>query len=167
MTPSEFGACACSQVRRTSRKLSSLYDGALAAVGLTVTQHALLVNVAREGEISRTALAEKLGMERTTLTRNLRPLEKEKLIVAAASEDRRERLLRLSGEGRRKLRRSYALWEEVQQRFVASMGKEGLEELERVLRAAEKAADAVIAGELALARQATKSDDLPHGRQVR
>ena len=73
---SEYGPCACSQLRRTARKLSALYDQTLAPAGITVTQYALLVNVARAGKISRTALAAQLGMDRTTLTRNLMPLEK-------------------------------------------------------------------------------------------
>ena len=48
---SEYGPCACSQIRRTARTLSLLYDKALQPAGITVTQYAVLVNVARAGEI--------------------------------------------------------------------------------------------------------------------
>ncbi len=122
-TPGELGPCACSQVRRTARKLSLLYDHALSEVGVTVTQYAVLVNVARAGQVSRTELASLLGMDRTTLTRNLGPLERSKLIVKAPSQDRRERLLCLSSEGREKLRESYAIWASVQSRFLRKDGR--------------------------------------------
>src|SRR5256885_1352107 len=118
-TPSSFGSCVCSQLRRTARKVSSLYDHALAGAGLTVTQHPLLVNTGGSEKVNRGPLAAHLGMDRTTLTRNLKPLEEAKLVVAAESEDRRERLLQLSPEGRRRLRRSYVCWEKAQKEFTS------------------------------------------------
>src|SRR6185295_10590211 len=117
-----------------ARKVSSLYDQFLSASGLTNTQYSILINVARAGSVSRTALAERLGMERTTLTRNIRPLEQAKWIEATASDDRRERLLRLSPNGTRKLRQSYALWEEAQKAFQAEIGKGVLEQLRKTLK---------------------------------
>ena len=68
----DLGPCICSQVRKLARKLSSLYDTVLAPEKLTVTQYSLLANIARAGQLRHTALAENVGMERTTLTRNLR-----------------------------------------------------------------------------------------------
>ncbi len=141
---SEFGPCACSQVRRTARKLSLVYDHALSRVGLTVTQYAVLVNVARARQVSRTVLASSLGMDRTTLTRNLGPLERAKLIVKAPSADRRERLLCLSAEGKRKLRASYAIWESVQSEFVRRLGVETLSAFEKVLATAEDVAESIL-----------------------
>jgi DNA-binding MarR family transcriptional regulator len=138
--PSAFGPCVCSQLRRTARKVSALYDHALAAAGLTVTQHALLVNIARAGEVSRSSLAARLGMDRTTLTRDLKPLEKANLVAAAESADRRERLLRLSPEGRRRLRRSYECWEKTQREFTSSIGTGTVEALRETLAAVEAAA---------------------------
>lgn len=142
--PGELGPCACSQLRRTARKLSSLYDEALAACGLTVTQHAILVNIGRARQVSRTALAARLGMDRTTLTRNIQPLEKAALVVAAVSTDRRERLLSLSIEGKRRLRQSYSLWEEAQRRFAKELGADKLEQLRGILQTAELAAEAAM-----------------------
>lgn len=147
-TPVKVEACACSQVRRTARKLSLLYDHALAPVGLTVTQYALLVSVGRAGQVSRTRLASMLGMDRTTLTRNLGPLEKTKLIVKGISEDRRERLLRLSDEGERKLREGYSVWESVQGQFVEKLGTERYEELNRILKVAESVVESVLSAEM-------------------
>lgn len=141
LASSTSGPCVCSQLRRTARKVSALYDSALASSGLTVTQHALLVNIARTEQISVTALAARLGMDRTTLSRNLRPLEKALLIATVRSDDRRERLLRVSALGRRKLQRSYDLWESAQERFAFEAGVELLHKLRTVLQAAEEAAD--------------------------
>lgn len=140
----EIEPCACSQVRRTARKLSLVYDHALSEVGLTVTQYAVLVNVARARQVSRTALAASLGMDRTTLTRNLRPLERAKLIVKAPSKDRRERLLCLSADGERKLRASYAIWESVQSEFVRKLGAETFGAFEKVLATAENVAESIL-----------------------
>ncbi len=137
---SEYGPCACSQIRRTARTLSLLYDKALQPAGITVTQYAVLVNVARAGEIGRTALAAQLGMDRTTLTRNLMPLEKSGFLIPAKSSDRRERLIRLSPGGSRKVRQSFALWQEAQQRFASQMGSARLKQFRAALHAAEKAA---------------------------
>lgn len=138
--PHHLGACVCSQLRRTARKVSSVYDKALGDLGLTITQHALLVRIARAGTIGRTALAENLGMERTTLTRNLKPLEKAKLVVPAASNDKRERLLRVSAEGKRRLRESYRLWEQTQREMTTTLGPGALAQLRKALDAAENAA---------------------------
>src|ERR1700737_55213 len=83
----ELGPCVCSQVRRLARKLSSLYDTLLSPQDLTITQYSLLPNIERAGRLRHTVLAEKVGMERTTLTRNLRPLTRAKWIAAAAGQD--------------------------------------------------------------------------------
>src|ERR1700719_3573846 len=87
-----LGRCACSQVRRLARKLSSLYDTFLSPEGLTITQYSLLANIGRAGELSHSVLAEKIGMDRTTLTRNLRPLIRAKWVAVASGKDRRQHL---------------------------------------------------------------------------
>jgi DNA-binding MarR family transcriptional regulator len=108
--------------------------------GLTVTQYALLANISRAGKLSVTALAERLGMDRTTLTRNLRPLMTKKLIATSAGEDRRERVLSLAAAGKRKLHQSRPLWEEAQRRFASQLGAQILGDLRKLLTAAEIAA---------------------------
>jgi DNA-binding MarR family transcriptional regulator len=141
LVPNEYGPCACTQLRRAARKVSALFDYALQPAGLTVTQYALLVNIARGKAVSRTALAAKLGMERTTLTRNLIPLEKADLLVFEAGADRREHLLRLSRKGMRKLRHSYGLWAGAQKRFAECIGAAELSQFRTALTSAEAAAE--------------------------
>ena len=67
--------CTCARLRRTARRLTRAYDRALRPSGLRLTQYSVLANVTRAGGLSITELAERLAMDRTTLTRNLRPLE--------------------------------------------------------------------------------------------
>ncbi|MBV9999518.1 MAG: MarR family transcriptional regulator [Verrucomicrobia bacterium] len=139
LSVTEAGACVCAQVRRISRKLSSFYDNVLSPEGLTITQYSLLANIARAGRLSHTALAEKVGMDRTTLTRNLRPLTRARWVAAATGEDRRTHLLQLTTAGERKLIGSMPFWEEAQRRFLDQIGSESLQQLRAVLASAETA----------------------------
>ena len=135
----DLGPCVCSQVRKLARKLSSFYDTVLAPEKLTVTQYALLANIARAGQLRHTVLAENVGMERTTLTRNLRPLTRGKLVVATAGLDRRQHLLQLTTAGKRKLIRCLPLWEEAQRQFLSHIGSEPMRDLRMLLGSAESA----------------------------
>src|SRR5580658_8732426 len=122
LPPSKLGACACADVRRVARKLTSMYDSGLAPAEITITQYSLLANIGRTGQLSHTVLADKLGMDRTTLTRNLRPLIKAQWVAVTSGEDRRQHLLQLTAAGKKKLNRSIPLWEKVQGRFVSEIG---------------------------------------------
>jgi len=135
----ELAPCACSQVRRLARKLSSLYDTLLSPEDLTITQYSLLADIERAGQLSHAVLAEKVGMDRTTLTRNLRPLTRAKWVAAATGKDRRQHLLQLTAAGRRKLVRSLPLWEEAQRQFLFQIGTESLQELRTLLTSSESA----------------------------
>jgi DNA-binding MarR family transcriptional regulator len=135
----ELGPCLCSQVRRIARRLSSLYDAALSPEELTITQYSLLANIARADQLSHAALAEKVGMERTTLTRNLRPLTRAKWVATAIGEDRRQHLLQLTAAGKRKLARTLPLWHEAQGQFISQMGSDPVRDLRASLASAELA----------------------------
>src|SRR5260370_7997577 len=121
-----LGPCVCSQVRRLARKLSSLYDTLLSPEDLTITQYSLLANIERAGQLSHTVLADKVGMERTTLTRNLRPLTRAKWVAAGTGKDRRQHLLQLTAAGSRKLVRTLPLWEDAQPQFLFPTGTASL-----------------------------------------
>jgi DNA-binding MarR family transcriptional regulator len=112
----------------------------LAPENLTITQYSLLVNIARAEQLGHTVLAEKVGMERTTLTRNLRPLTRAKLVVAATGLDRRQHLLQLTTAGKRKLARSLPLWEEAQRQFLSHIDSQSVRDLRELLDSAESAA---------------------------
>jgi DNA-binding MarR family transcriptional regulator len=140
-----LGPCACSQVRRLARKLSAHYDRILSPEGLTITQYSLLVNLERAGQLSHTVLSEKVGMERTTLTRNLGPLIRAGWVTVASGKDRRQHLLQLTATGRRKLICSLPLWEQAQSQFLSRIGSQSLQDLRALLASAELAVNEVAA----------------------
>ena len=127
-------SCAAINLRRASRALSQMYSTVLAPCGLQVSQFALLVACAVSGDTPVTALAETLAMDRTTLARNLKPLEREGLVRVVVGDDRgdrRVRVVQLTERGREALSRAIPLWEEAQAQVVESFG---LEQLSRVLQ---------------------------------
>jgi len=114
--------CACSNTRRTARAITQLYDHALAPSGLRATQFNLLVALARTGAVPFTRLAGILGMDRTTLTRNIAPLERDGLLAMHPGPDRRVKLLALTERGRQTLDQAVPLWEGAQHRIVQGLG---------------------------------------------
>ena len=114
--------CACHKVRTAARAVTRAYDQALRPVGLRATQLAVLVAVAMNNAISINALAEFMGMDRTTLTRNLRPLEKEGLVARGIEGWRRSRALEITKKGRSRLRQALPLWSRAQQVLRKKLG---------------------------------------------
>ena len=133
--------CACHKVRTAARAVTRTYDEALRPVGLRATQLAVLVGVAMDKAISINALAELMGMDRTTLTRNLRPLEKEGLVTRGNEGWRRSRALEVTKKGRSRLRQALPLWSGAQQALRKKLGnrswdlvRNGLDHLIRAAR---------------------------------
>ena len=94
-------ACNCLALRQAARHVTQFYDQFLAPSGLRATQYSILARLARRGAMTINALAAELVMDRTTLGRNIRPLQRDRLIaVAAGTADRRSKELRLT-ESRR------------------------------------------------------------------
>jgi DNA-binding MarR family transcriptional regulator len=114
--------CACHRVRMASRAITRAYDEALRPVGLRATQVSLLAAVALEGAMSITALAGAVGMDRSTLTRNLGPLEKEGLLAVGGEGWRRSRTLGITAKGRTRLQQALPRWEAAQKRLKQDLG---------------------------------------------
>jgi len=106
--------CHCLAARRHARAVTRLFDEKLRPHGLRATQFSVLAALALAGPTPVTGLAEKLGLERTTLTRIAAVLERHGWVSIAPSEDARERPLRLTGAGRRKLVGAFPAWKEAQ-----------------------------------------------------
>jgi DNA-binding MarR family transcriptional regulator len=124
--------CLCTRVRRASRALTKLYDDALRGTGIQTSQLTLLVTVAMFGEAGAGihALADALIMDRTTLSRNLRPLERlGHLRVARAPGDGRRRIVLLTREGERTLAAAFPRWQRAQERLESLVGEGGTDEL--------------------------------------
>ena len=123
MTEQEIIAnCACLKVRMAARAVTRAYDSTLRPVGLRATQLSVLVAVAMDGAISIAALADFLGMDRTTLTRNLRPLQKQGLISVGPEGWRRSRNVEITKKGRSRLREALPLWERAQDTLREKLG---------------------------------------------
>jgi DNA-binding MarR family transcriptional regulator len=129
-----LSVCTCTRLRKAARRVSQIYDRSLAAVGLTVTQYGLLAHLARYDGIGVGALAEKLIMDPTTVTRNLGPLERQGLVVLKADvSDRRARTLHLTAGGRKALERARPAWARAQRDIEAAYGAGELKALHAML----------------------------------
>lgn len=115
-------ACACHKVRMAARAVTRLYDETLRSTGLRATQLSVLVAVGIDEVVSITELAKFMGMDRSTLTRNLRPLEKEGLIKVGLEGWRRSRAVEITKKGRSRLREALPLWEKAQQTLKRKLG---------------------------------------------
>jgi len=116
--------CACHRVRTAARAVTRAYDDALRPVGLRATQLSVLVAVAAENVMSITALAKLMGMDRSTLTRNLAPLEKDGLIKIGLEGWRRSRTVEITKQGRLRLREALPFWEKAQQVLQRKLGSQ-------------------------------------------
>jgi DNA-binding MarR family transcriptional regulator len=137
------GSCTCSKVRGLARQLTGIYDAALAPHGLTVTQYATLVTLARsEAPLAVSALSRRLRMDRTTTSRLVGPLEAAGWIGRSAGHagaDARTRPLQLTAQGRRVLGAAVPAWNAVQAQVDALLGRSLKQALERAAETASRA----------------------------
>ncbi|MBT8767198.1 MarR family winged helix-turn-helix transcriptional regulator [Metapseudomonas boanensis] len=116
--------CLCTKLRRATRNVNRLYDEALASIGLNAAQYSLLKNLSRLDQPSITSLAEAMGLDRSTLGRNLRVLEAKGLVLLEGGEDQRNRLVSLTVTGRDVLTQALVAWEHVQAQLAQRIGAE-------------------------------------------
>jgi len=122
--PADKSSCSCTSLRKASRRLSLIYDAALAPTGLKITQRAILAEIGRSMPCAVGALAEALVMDAGALAHTLKPLERDGYICSTANpDDRRHRLINLTSQGRAKLVESEKLWTQTQTAFEAAVGK--------------------------------------------
>jgi DNA-binding MarR family transcriptional regulator len=122
-------ACACFNLRRATRALTQMYDDALRPAGLRTTQFTLLSAICVAGPVTVQRLATAVVMDRTTLTRDLRPLERQGLVSIEPGEDRRERKVDLTPEGAQVINRALPLWEKAQAQVSKGLGQDRLHRL--------------------------------------
>jgi DNA-binding MarR family transcriptional regulator len=128
--------CNCHAVRAAARHVTQAYDAFLAPTGLRTTQFAILANLKRKGPLTINALAEDMVMDRTTLGRNILPLERDGLIrIQPSGSDRRAKELRLTKAGESRLQAALKGWAAAQARFESAYGAKRAAELRAMLRA--------------------------------
>lgn len=126
--------CVCNSLHKTARAVSRIYAEEMRPAGLARSQFAILEYLSQRGPMAVTELAGRLYMERTTLTRNLKPLEQAGLVERRASDsDARVRLLEISAAGRRKLGDARQCWKIAQARVLERFGEARWRELESTL----------------------------------
>ncbi len=128
-------ACTCFNLRRASRAVTHVFERIMRPSGLRATQFPILSVLAMAGPSTITELSEILAMDRTTLARNLKPLEKQGLISVAPGKDRRTRTVALERRGSEALARALPLWEEAQSLVIERIGDKRWQELFEALSA--------------------------------
>jgi DNA-binding MarR family transcriptional regulator len=127
--------CNCAALREAARHVTQMYDQHLAASGLRSTQFSILVRLKELGPITINALAHALVMDRTTLGRNILPLQRRRLIVVKRGEnDARRKELHLTPAGGAHLEAGLDGWAKAQAEFEGSLGKERASQLRDLLR---------------------------------
>ena len=127
--------CNCLAIRQAARHVTQFYDQVLAPSGLRATQFAILGRLSRSGPMTINELAAALVMDRTTLGRNLLPLERDGLIeIGPGASDRRRREARLTAAGTARLRAARQGWAEAQTRFDEVFGEKRAAALRDLLR---------------------------------
>jgi len=116
------GVCACRKMRQASRKITRMYDEMLRPAGIKATQFNVLAIAALEDEATITELAETLGMDRTTLSRNLRPLERDGFVEVSAEGYRRARSANITNKGVAVMEKALPLWRSAQKSLKRRLG---------------------------------------------
>jgi DNA-binding MarR family transcriptional regulator len=137
--------CFALQARKTANLLARLYNAALEPLGLEISQFSTLAAVALERSDSITELASALGVERSTLTRNLKILERDGLIVLSERQGRCS-TYRLTSKGRRMLSKALPLWKDVQAQVSTALSHSAEPDPRKSLRLLRHAARTIGSG---------------------
>jgi DNA-binding MarR family transcriptional regulator len=126
--------CNCLALRQAARQVTQLYDRFLAPAGVRATQYSILAKLKRQGPMTINALAADLVMDRTTLGRNVLPLQRDGLIAIGRSKtDRRSKELSLTRAGATRFAAASAAWARAQASFEHSFGAERARDLRHLM----------------------------------
>ena len=123
--------CYCTNLRRGALWATEYYDKMLAPSGLSVPQYYLLINLSRMEKANISQWAERVGLDRTTMVRNVKTLENKGLVAPAEG---RGKTFTLTETGKATLARGVALWEQAQEKLRDSIGPEDADALLRICR---------------------------------
>ncbi len=121
-------------MRKSARKITQFYENSLREAGIKPTQFSILAALANTGPIHLTQLADRLVLERTSLTRNLNVLERNTWIdIQPGEEDSRQRVVSLTRNGYKQLDHAIPYWQKAQKAIAKDMGQETITGLRRTL----------------------------------
>jgi len=132
--------CYCGRVLLTARAITRLYNDELRSAGIEATQLLSLQMIADLGPMTQNQLGERMAAEKTTISRNVKLLEKRRWLTVEPGQDRRCRLVSLTAAGRRQIEKARPHWERAQQRMRAAMPQPQLTALYELLPTAADAA---------------------------
>ena len=130
--------CFCTKLRRTARIITALYDDALAPAGLTAAQFSLIRAISRINKPTISDIAEAIGLDRSTLGRNLRVLERAGFVKLGPGKDERTRIVEISADGQQRMDVAIPLWEAVQEKVSAQVDAKTRDQALELLGALEK-----------------------------
>jgi DNA-binding MarR family transcriptional regulator len=122
--PKQPSMCHCTNMRRASRAITQFYDDQLAPSGLKITQYSLLNHLKRLGPLTMNELSKAIRLERTTLVRNLKILEKMDLVSMNAEKNSQARLVHLTEKGLQSLEIAVHYWNQAQQQLQELLSEE-------------------------------------------
>lgn len=125
--------CMCIDFRSVANRLTQLYDNAMAPSGMTVTQFSQLHSIQQLGRPTLNELSEAIGLDRSTLGRNVRVLEKLGFVSMSVGDDARTRVIQVTRKGKAAFKRAAPLWHGVQTSLMASLGDDNVDQLDVLL----------------------------------
>ena len=126
--------CSCNMIRKSARKITQFYESSLREAGVKPTQFSILATLANTGPIQLTPLADRLLLERTSLTRNLNVLKGYGWVqLQTGVEDSRQRIVSLSDKGYEQLDHAIPYWERAQKAIANEMGEDKIAGLRKTL----------------------------------
>ena len=116
--------CYCLMLRRAASSVTDMYDKALAEYGITLNQFSIIINLNNMSMATTTELAQQIGLERSTLVRNLKAIMAMGYIENVSGENERNNHLRVTSSGRHLLKLTIPVWQSVQDKISESLGSE-------------------------------------------
>jgi DNA-binding MarR family transcriptional regulator len=139
--------CACASARRVARTLTQLYDRSLRSAGLEAPQFALMMTLDKQGPCSQAELGRRYALDKTTVSRNLRLLERNGWIQSSPGRDRRERQFTLAAAGRRCIAAATPRWRHAQEQLRAQLSGGEWDAMFNMFRKITDAAERIPAGQ--------------------
>jgi DNA-binding MarR family transcriptional regulator len=132
--------CACASARRVARLLTQMYDARLRRAGLEAPQFALLIALREHGPSSQAEMGRLHGLDKTTVSRNVKGLQRRGWIARASGQGTRDRVFELTASGRHQLAAALPEWRKAQQELRAGMTAKEWDAMFRAFRLVTRAA---------------------------
>ena len=133
-------ACACASARQAARLVTQMYDQHLRSCGIEAPQFALLMALHKNGPSSQISLGRSYGLDKTTVSRNLKWLERRGWITSSPAADARQRQFTLTADGRKQLNLALPHWKKAQAELRSEMGAAHWDAMFRAFQAVTRAA---------------------------